>query len=121
MSVDVSGLKEMIAEYGAEKMQCLAEGFAEQARQAAPVDTGELAASIEVTGVSVGGSSASATVVAGTDHAIYAEHGRGSEHGLLAFQVGGELVVVTEVAPMPGSHFWADTVASWPEIVTGCA
>ena len=121
MSVDVSAIEGMVRELAAEKMGCMADTFVQEAQSRAPVRTGELAGSIHHDGVSDTGSSATATVTVDAPYAVYVEHGRGGEHGLLAIEVGGQLQVVTSVAPAAAEPFFQPTVDSWSSIVQGCA
>jgi Bacteriophage HK97-gp10, putative tail-component len=121
VSVDVSGLQDAIRALAAEKMECLADTFVEEAQGRAPVRTGELAGSIHHDGVSDTGTSATATVTVDAPYGIYVEHGRGGERGLLAIEVGGQLQVVTSVAPAAAQPFFEPTVQSWSSIVGGCA
>jgi len=121
MSVDVSGLEAAIRELATEKMECIASSFVAEAQSRAPVRTGELVGSIHHDGVSDTGSSATATVTVDAPYAIYVEHGRGGEKGLLAIEVGGQLEIVTEVGPAAAEPFFAPTVDSWGSIVAGCS
>lgn len=121
VTVNADGLKDAIRVLAVEKATCLADTFVEQAQANAPVDSGALRDSITHGAPADSGGDVTVEVSVGVPYGIYADQGRGAEHGLLAFQVGGEMVVVTDVAPMAGSHFWSDTVEAWSGIVGACA
>jgi hypothetical protein len=120
MSVDVSSLVAALDSYAIEALDCMGTSFQEMAQSLAPVDTGELVSSIEWSGASGGGGEVVGTVTVGAPYAVYVEHGRGGEHGLLAIEVGGELEVVESVGPMEPEPFFEPTVDAWGEIVGGC-
>jgi Bacteriophage HK97-gp10, putative tail-component len=121
VSVDVSAIEGMVRELAQEKMQCIADSFVETAQGNAPIDTGVLRESIHHDGVSDSGTSATATVRVDAPYAIYVEHGRGGEKGLLAIEVGGTVQVVTSVAPAAAQPFFQPTVDGWSGIVGSCS
>lgn len=120
MSVDTSSIENAVRAYAQDVMQCAADTFVETAQGLAPHATGELAGSIEHSGVSDSGTSATATVTVGAPYATYVEHGRGGESGLLAIQVGGEVVIVESVGPAQAQPFFGPTVDQWGSIIGGC-
>jgi Bacteriophage HK97-gp10, putative tail-component len=121
MSVDVSSLVAAIDTYAISALDCMGEQLAETARSNAPVDTGELASSIEWSGASGGGGNVTGTVTVGAPYGVYVEHGRGGEGGLIAIEVGGELLVVEGVGPAEAEPFFGPACDDWPSIVSGCA
>ncbi len=129
MSVDVSGLIELIDDYAIEKWTCVTVTFGQTARENAPKDTGALFSGVVWEGPGGGSGGlvseveSTARSADGVDYGAIQNAGTGPIHGnpILAFEVGGELIFRPSTSGVPATNWWDDTVDAFGEIVGGCA
>lgn len=124
----MSVIEQRLQDLALAKADQIADAFVSAARGRCSRRTGALADSIQSLGAESTGTGASCFITVGEDYGVYQDQGTGvygpegapiEGHPLLAFDwpAAGGKVIVHSVKGSPGTHFWSDTVADFPNIV----